>query len=72
MKIKKVSERKRKVDLNSLSEDQAELVGEQLGKKIGEIGDHAAKKINELTKIYGLSAKVAVQLIDIKTGNTVT
>jgi len=72
MKIKKVSERKRKVDLNTLSEDQAELVGEQLGKKIGEIGDVAARKINELTKIYGLSAKVAVQLIDIKTGNIVT
>ena len=69
MKIKKVSERKRKVDVNSLSEDQVDLAGDQLGKKISEIGDNAAKEINELAKVYGLSAKVAVQLIDIKTGN---
>lgn len=72
MKAKKVSERKKKVNINSLSGDQAELVGEQIGKKIGEIGDQAARKINELTKIYGLSAKVAVQLVDTKTGNTIT
>ena len=63
-----LKKRKRKVDLTKMTDEQAELIGEQIGKKIGEIGDAAAAKINEITKIYGLKAKIAVQLINEKTG----
>lgn len=60
--------RKRSVDVEKLEVSQLEAIGYELGKKVGSIGDEAAAKINEITAIYGIKAKVSVQLLDINTG----
>jgi hypothetical protein len=69
---KEISKRRRKVDVEKIPANDVESVGEALGKKIAAITDKAAEEVNKLTEIYGLQAKVAIQLIDAKTGETVT
>jgi hypothetical protein len=65
-------ERKRKVDVEKLDEGQIESIGEALGKKIGTITDKAAEDVNAIMNIYGIRAKVVIQLLDEKTGNPIT
>ena len=63
-----LSQRRREVDLEAMSGDDAERVGEELGKKIGEICTEAQEKINKLLGPYGESCIVAIQFLDKKTG----
>lgn len=69
---KNIRERQRSVDVESLQPDQAESIGFELGKRITEITDRAAEEVNKLTQIYGFKAKVAIQFVDSKTGESVT
>lgn len=66
-----IKERIRKVDLKTLDNSQLDSIGEVLGNKIGSICDKAAEEVNNIIKIYGLSAKIAVQLHDEKTGKRI-
>lgn len=66
-----IKDRRRKVDVDSIPVADVEAVGEALGKKISSITDKAAEEVNKLTEIYGLKAKVAIQFVNAKTGETV-
>lgn len=63
-----IEKRARKVVIENLSDEQADSIGFQLGERLGKICDKAAQEVNEITKIYGVTAKVVIQLIDEKTG----
>ena len=65
---KDLSNRKRRVNVESLTPEQADAMGEELGKKIAAVTDDAAKKINEYLAVYGLQAKIQYCLVD-KEGN---
>lgn len=69
---KNIRERRRQVNVDALSPEDAERIGFELGKKAGEIGDKAAVEINKLTNIYGIKAKVAIQFYKEKTGELIT
>ena len=58
----------KKVDVESMSPEKAVKIGEQLGKRIGKLGDSTAEKINKITEAYGFKAKVYIQLFDAETG----
>ena len=67
-----IRKRDRKVDVEKLDETQLDSIGEALGKKIGAISDKAAEDVNQIMNIYGIKAKVVIQLLDEKTGNPIT
>lgn len=56
------------IDLAKMEPAEVAQLGEQLGKKLGEIGDAAAEKMNKIAAAYGLKTKVYVQLLDATTG----
>jgi hypothetical protein len=60
--------KEKQVDVEELTEEQAKEIGLELGRKLGAIGDEAAAKANKLTEVYGFKTVVAIQLVDIKTG----
>jgi hypothetical protein len=64
-----LASRERKVDVESLAHEQAEQIGFNLGQKLEQIRISASEHVNKITKIYGIKAVVAIQLIDEKTGN---
>lgn len=53
-------ERERSIDINNLSRKDAENLSIQIGEKVTAMVDEAAGKINNLLKIYGMSAKLQV------------
>lgn len=55
------------VDIESLSQEEANQLGQELGLVIGQVGDKAALELNEMLAKYGLKAKIAVQILDKKT-----
>ena len=55
-----LKERKRKVDVEKLSPEEQERIGELLGKKLNEIVDEAVTKANTMLEIY--NCKVIMQL----------
>ena len=61
-------ERSRKAPIETMTSKEVEDIGMSLGSKIGEIGDKAAEEINRFAKVFGIKAKVAIQLYDEKTG----
>lgn len=63
-----LSKRNRKVDLEKLSPEEAERIGEEIGKKAGEILSKAEEDLNKLFKIYGQKIQVAVKMTDEKSG----
>ena len=65
-----VQDRMRSVRTVNTKED-AEQIGFELGKKIGEITDKAAEDINNLTKTHGVKVKVAIQFYDSITGEPI-
>ncbi len=67
-----IKNRRRKVDVDSMAPADAENVGNELGKRITAITEKAAEEVNRLTQIYGIKAKVAIQLINEQTGETIT
>ena len=70
-----IKERRRKVNPSTMNGDQQEQVGLELGKKIGQMCDKAAKQlteeVNKLTGIYGLEAQIQVVFKDSE-GNLLT
>ena len=60
----------KKVDVGNMAPEEAMEIGEMIGKKIGKLGDAAADKINKITEIYGLKAKVYVQLFSTENDKT--
>jgi hypothetical protein len=57
-----LAERRRKVDVEKLSIDEADQLSEQIGTRTREICDDAANKINAILNIYGLQAKIAIAI----------
>ncbi len=60
-----VSKRERKVDLEKMSEEDLKNIEKELSKKIFQITDEAADKANQVLKIYGLKAKMLLQVTPI-------
>lgn len=54
------NKRKRSIDINKLSLEQADLLSQQIGEKVRKICDKSAEEINEILAIYGMKAKVAI------------
>lgn len=53
-----ISARRRQVDLNSVSEEQADLIAAEIGRKIGESVNETCEKARKLLNIYGLDIKL--------------
>lgn len=53
-------ERKRLININNLSIEEAESLSSQIGDKVREISDEATNKINDLLNIYGMKAKFSL------------
>jgi hypothetical protein len=54
-------ERVRKIDVNSLSEQELKNIEDTLSKKIIEISEKAAAEANKYLNIYGFKAIMAIQ-----------
>lgn len=67
-----LEERRRKVDLDSMSTEQVELLGLEIGKKLGEICSDAQEKVNKIAKTYGIKAVVGIQFRDPTTDEIVS
>lgn len=63
-----LSERKRAVDIEKLSPQDAERIGLELGKKAGEMLSKVEEDLNKLFSIYGQKIQVCVKITDTKTG----
>ena len=57
--------RKRKIDLNKLSVEQADKLAKQLGDEIAKTMDEANNKCNEMLKIYGLQTKIGYEIVQL-------
>lgn len=55
-----LKDRERKVDINSMSQEQVDALGVQIGDRVRQICDETADKVNAILKIYGMSAKIAI------------
>ena len=53
-------DRKRSVDTNALSDEQVELLQEQIGTKVRDLVDATIEKANKILNIYGLQAKMQI------------
>lgn len=58
----KLNERKRTFDVEKLTLEEADSLSEQIGNKVKDICDEAVKKANKILNIYGLKAKMAIQI----------
>lgn len=65
-----LSERKRSVDVEQLSPQDAERIGLELGEKAGEMLAKVEEDLNKLFSIYGQKIQVCVKITDMKTGKT--
>ena len=57
-----IADRERKMDINKLSNEQADELSAQLGKEIGRIMDEANLQCNKILNIYGLCTQINYQL----------
>lgn len=48
------------VDVEKLTDEQLEVVREQLGSKVREIEDEACEKANKFLSVYGLEVKMKI------------
>lgn len=55
-----VKNRKRSININNLTQQEADRIGEEIGAKVREFSDEACKKANEILNIYGLCAKMQI------------
>lgn len=53
-------DRERKVNVEQLTLEQADLLSVQLGEKVKEINDKAIAEANRILNIYGMEAKMAI------------
>lgn len=60
-----LKDRQRKIDINSLSPDQADALSAQIGKEIAKIMDEANNKCNALLNIYGLETQIGYKVTKI-------
>lgn len=60
------NKRKRSIDINKLTIEQADELSAQIGEKVRNICDESAVKINEILAIYGMKALVAIQFEPLK------
>lgn len=58
--------RKRKIDVEKMTNEQVERLGVELGKKIADIMDEANYKCSKLLDIYGLETKISYSLVKKK------
>jgi len=57
-----VQERVRKVDVNKMSLEQADLLSQQIGEKIGQIQKDALEKMLRILNIYGMTCELFVTI----------
>lgn len=57
--------RKRKIDLENLSPEQADKLAKQIGDEIAKIMDEANTKCNEMLRIYGLQTEIGYEIVQI-------
>jgi hypothetical protein len=62
-------DRKRKVEIDNLTTEQADQIGFELGKKIGSVINGAQKEIDDILKVYkykgkSLKAQLSYVLLD--------
>lgn len=57
-----VAQRERKVDVEKLSIEQADILSQQIGKEIARIMDEANIKCNQILNIYGLQTQIGYQI----------
>lgn len=55
-------ERIKKVDLESVSEEQFEIIQEMLNKKMTEIVNKAVSDANKYLNVYGIQARMVLEL----------
>lgn len=60
-----VKDRERKIDVSSLDPEQVAHLSVQIGDRVREICDTAAKQINTILKIYGMSAQIAIVINEL-------
>lgn len=53
-------ERVRKVDVSKMNPEEVDRLSVQIGAKVREICDEAARKANAILAIYGMKAKIAI------------
>lgn len=55
-----MSKRERKVDLNTMSTEEVDILSIQLGNRLKQICEEAAEKANAVLNIYGANCKIAI------------
>lgn len=60
------SKRERKVDLNKLSMDQADVISQQIGQEMARIMDEANLKCNEILNIYGMQTQIHYKIVPLE------
>jgi hypothetical protein len=58
-------ERERKVDLNTMSVSEVDVLSTQVGNKVREICDEANSKANALLNIYGAKCKIVIEIEEL-------
>jgi len=59
-----LNRKSRKIDLDKLSPEDLDRIGQELGKTVGEILSEASKKVNKLLNIYGLETHISYTPFD--------
>jgi len=57
-----MQERVRKVDVNKMSLEQADLLSQQISEKIGQIQKDALEKMLRILNIYGMTCELFVTI----------
>lgn len=61
-----MDERVRKVDVETLSQEQADELSKQIGDKVVKIQTEALEKINKILNVYGMKAEMSVKVSKLK------
>lgn len=62
-----LKDRERKVDIKSLTPEQADALSAQIGKEIARIMDEANLKCNALLNIYGMQTQIGYKIVELGT-----
>jgi hypothetical protein len=57
-----MQERVRKVDVNKMSLEQADLLSQQIGEKISQIQKDALEKMLRILNIYGMTCELSITI----------
>lgn len=61
-----MQERVRKVDVNKLDKEQADLLSQQIGEKVIQIQKESLEKMNRILNVYGMAAELSIKIGKIK------